>query len=325
MLEQNPFLSSIYMSHWVKLYLGDAPVCTFDAIEGLSFYKHKILPYYVNVGRNFTGGVNYQLSNSKKFKHKVCLIYDVPDYLNHQATPNIGIKKVQQYKGYFSNLKGYDDFDTYLRSKWSKRSISKINKSKVKFETAHAVSYKTYYATVDKLEYTQLMSAFKDLIIRRFEALRLHNDIIDKWPFYEAIMYPLILEKKALINAVYADDVLVAASIAFINGSHIIGAIKTFDITYSSYGLGNIELINLIAWSFNNGFECFDFSKGSQAYKMRYIDSTYTFESHILYDTTSIISKITANLLSKYFKTKQYLRDQGVNTIFARIKHALKL
>ncbi len=71
------------------------------------------------------------------------------------------------------------------------------------------------------------------------------------------------------------------------------------------------------------GLNVFDFSKGDQDYKTRYINDHYHFDCHVIYDSKSIIASTMAYIVSNYFSLKQYLRDINVNLLFIKLKYRL--
>ena len=73
-------------------------------------------------------------------------------------------------------------------------------------------------------------------------------------------------------------------------------------------------------WCFENNYRVSDFSKGDFEYKHKWSNLTYDFNYHILYDSKSIRSRLVANLVSRYFKLKLYLRTKNVNELYRKLK-----
>lgn len=328
-MSNNPFLSETYKTLWLKYFGKNKQSQKFEVIADLEFLKQFALPLYSNIGKNNTNGITYTLNTTASdFKKKVFLIYDVPTTMPNSKIPEqsaLKCKKAKQYKGFISNLKSYETYEDYLKNRISAKGRSKLRNYSNRLERDYAVKVITYWGTIDFVDYKNLMHSFRKLLIGRFDELNLDNDIIHNWAFYEALVYPMIVEKRALLNVVYVNESVGAISLAFIEDKKVIGAVKTFDIKYRSYNIGTIELMNLIKWSFDNEFSQFDFSKGDQDYKSRFSDAAYHFECHVLYDSKSIKATLLTVSLSTYFNLKQYLREIGVNTFFSRLKHRFKL
>lgn len=321
----NPFISDTYQDVWKKHFIDNKIVTSFNCITQLKFFKNNWFPLFINFGRNMTNGITYQLANDVDvLKNKVLLIYDVPSY--HQIKiddPRIRLKKIKQYKGYSLDIEAYEDIDFFLKQKFNSKSRGKFRNYFNKLEKNHSVSYNVYDERVSYETYLDIMLQFKLLLENRFDDLGLENDILMKWSFYHDLTYQMLKEKRAILNTICIDDKIGAISLAFISESSIIGAVKAFDINYKSYSLGVLELLKLLEWSIKSNYKVFDFSKGNQAYKKRFIDQSYLFDVHIVYDSKSIRAKLIAYTLSNYFKFKQFLREKNLNTWYWKLRHKL--
>ena len=144
------------------------------------------------------------------------------------------------------------------------------------------------------------------------------------WEFYVDLIYPLILEKKVVFNVINDGDTPIAMSINFVYDDMVAIAIRSFDISHYKYNIGNLEIYKLIEWCIDNGISILDFSKGKADYKDRWSDTLYAFECHVIYDSKSLISILTANSISSFYRTKQYLRDKNINLWYTRVKFKFK-
>ena len=324
----NPFTSQIYELTWLKYFSKGKESKAFNFIDGLKFYKHKFFPYYINVGRNFTNGITYHLDhNARDFRKKTLLIYDVPNYININPPVHgslIKLLRIRQYKGYLANFDDVIDFDDYLQKNLTKGSRSKYRGSIRKFENCFNVDYKIYKDFISKEQYNSELNDFKGIIVRRFETLKIHTNLINEWPFYTELIYKMILDEKAILVSIRANGNPVAMSLAFLSKNSLIGAIKAFDTDYYKFNVGHIEISKLIEFCLQNNLEYFDFSKGTYDYKNRWTNSEYDYNCHILYDSSSFYSRLTAKILARFFRLKQYLRDKNINLFFVKLKYKLK-
>lgn len=323
----NPFISKTYQNIWFKHYGKNKELLYFDGLNNLAFYKKSWLALYANVGENMTNGVTYKISNSlDSIKNKVLLIYDVPSYYDITFIENnIRLKRISQYSGYLINLNKFDSVDSFLEKSFNKKSRSKFRGYFNKLNKNHQVEYEVMGKDLTHDTYLEVMEAFKNLLDERFDYLGLENDILNKWPFYLDVTYSMITEGKAMFSLLKIDGKIGAMSLSFISQDAVIGAIKAFDIKYKQYSLGVLELIKLIEYSILNKFKVFDLSKGDQTYKIRFANSSYLFEHHILYDSQSFSSVLLANFLGIYFKLKQYLRIKKINTWYWKLKYSLRI
>ncbi len=323
----NPFLSDTYQNIWIDHFAKDSKIKQVDVVDGLNFCKASWLPLFVNCGKNMTNGITYHFSDNESLvKNSTLLIFDVPSY--HSVvleSDKYRLKKIPQYAGHLLNIKEYDSMNSFLGNRFNAKSRSKFRGYFNKLEKNHEVDYEVLDEKIEYQDYLEVMKAFKKLLETRFDDLGLENDILLKWPFYLELVYPMLKEKKAILNLIRVDGEIGAISLAFLSKDSVIGAIKAFDISYKNYSLGVLELMKLIEWSIDNGFDTFDFSKGDQDYKKRFTSGSYVFDCHVIYDSKNLVSYVTANMVIMSYTFKQYLREKGFNTWYWKLKHKLKL
>lgn len=324
----NPFTSQIYELTWLKYFSKYKKGTAFNFIDGLKFYKHKFLPYYINVGRNFTNGITYSIDQeARDYKKKTLLIYDVPDYYNIEEPNNessIKLYSINQYKGYLAKLDEFSDLDEFLAKQFKNKPRNKFRSTLRKFETCFNVDYIIYHDFISKEEYAQTMSDFKNIIINRFKTLKLDTNLIGEWPFYTELVYKMILERKAILIAIKANNKPVSMSLAFLGNTSLVGAIKAFDTSFYKFNVGHIEISKLIEFCFKHNLKYLDFSKGAYEYKTKWTNMEYQYNCHILYDSSHFVSRKTAKWLARFFKFKQYLRDKNFNFFLVKLKFRLK-
>lgn len=324
----NPFISNTYQLIWKKHFASSAKTVSFEFLNGLSCYKKKGIPIYVNVGKNDTGGMGYEINSFKTdYSKKTVLIYDVPSYLNTNVhkDSSLKLKKIKQYYGSSLHLERYSSLDVFWVQHFNSKFRNKLKGYIKRLERDFSISYKQYSHGISEDVYEDLMSQFKMLLENRFDELGMENDIVAKWAFYKELIFAMMLDKQAMLNVVEVESRVGAISLSFLSKNKVIGAIKAFDTNYKKYSLGIVELIKLIEWSLSSNYSIFDFSKGEQDYKKRFSDEDYFFNMHILYDSQSKRATLIAQSVSNYFWMKQYLRDKNLNILFWKIKHKLKM
>lgn len=327
-MNNNPFTSSTFEHIWIEHYCKGKKVVSLDGIEDVKFTKSKFFPIYVNLGKNFTNGMTYSISESiSNFKNKVAIIYDVPNFYEVDVVQSgtVKLNKVRQYEAYYGNISAIRSVDDIL-STFFNSSKSKYNfkRNLKQLDEAITANYKMYFGHIEKADYDREMSVFKELLSKRFDEKNIFNTVLPMWDFYKALIYPLILEKKVVLNVIYNDQQPIALSINFLSDNFLSVAIRTFDIDYNRLNIGNIEIYKLIEWCIENQIEILDFSKGESYYKKRWTTTEYFYDYHILYDSKSIIASSIGKLLINFFKLKQYLREKNVNTWYVKLKHIKK-
>ena len=328
MIKHNPFNTERFENTWLKYFMGSIPPVRFDFIKGVSFYKDSKFPLYINVGRNITKGFYYTIEKEKvnKFGHAL-LIRDVPTYFEVPEIKDIkGIKalRARQYNGYLTDLTKYPTFDDFLKDKYTSSNRNVLRRRSKGLAGSFDIKHEFYYGSIDPETYDLVMTKLHELLIKRFSQKQTEYHVLSKWDYFKESMYQMILEKEAHLYVIYEreDPIGIYLSISF--GDIISGAIPVFDTDYSKFGLGNILTLNLIEWCMENQIRIFDSSKGDYGEKDKISDLKYFFEYHILYCPKSIRSTLMAKGLHFFFKTKQFLREKQLHSVYHNLKYKLR-
>jgi predicted N-acyltransferase len=293
------------------------------------FLKKKFLPLYTNVGRNITNGMSYKLDNLKhntEFRKKVFLIYDVPTYFNLYApsdSSKLKIKRINQYKGVLTNISKYHNFDNFLQNTFKSKSRHTLKRKRTQLESCFNISYSVYNGDISDNDYYNIAESLRNLITKRFSALGKSNSIIGSWDYYFDLMKSMIINKEAVMVTVNRDNKPIGMAFNFLSDNILFYAITTFDTDYLKYNIGHTTIMRIFEWCFENNINVIDFSKGVSEYKNRWKNEEYHFQCHILYDSGSVFTVIIANMISTYFKFKQYLRDKNLNSVYSKLKFLL--
>lgn len=329
---KNPFNSETYINFWCNHFIKDKNIYTFQFIENLAFFKPYPLPLYVNLGKNLTKGIAYDINSSKpetSFKHKVLLIYDVPEYFNLDTTDlpkGIKLIKIRQHPGILTYLTAFKDFDDFLLKTFSKKSRYKFKSYKKNLENTFSIYYKHYYGQISEEEYHVLFENFNDLLKKRFIDKQESNNNLnpDEWAFYKDSTLQLINEKQASLFVIYDNRQPIALSLNYFSHKTLFFAMTVFDKDYYQFNLGKVHLMELYEWCFCNDIEIFDLSKGYYDYKERWGNKSYNFEYHIFYNSKNLISSLSAYGIANFFKLKQILRDKHINNIIVKLSFFLQ-
>ncbi|MCK0136993.1 GNAT family N-acetyltransferase [Arenibacter sp. S6351L] len=331
-MNRNPFSSKTYTSTWLRHFYSNGREISFPFLNGTSFYKLPFFPLYMNVGRNLTKGISYTFSKeslTKEAKNKVLLIYDVPEYMNKSQGIDINKKyaldSITQYPGFLIDLKSFQDINNYMSATFSKSSRYKLNKYKKKLESCFNIKYKMYHGHINKDEYDHIFDEFEKLLRKRFLQKEITNNNLDpkEWNFYKDVTYPMILENDATLFVTYNENQIIGVTLNYIHSNTLIDAITVFDVDYSKFNLGSVNIMKLIEWCLENKFDKLDFSKGYFDYKKRWSNLEYKFEYHLIYNKNAILPRTIAFVIKNYFRAKQYLRDKKLNDRIHKIKFLL--
>ncbi len=327
----NPFTSKLFTKTWLQHFKSLSAEVKFEFIENVSFFKHKVFPYYINVGKNLTKGINYSINyNATDFKGKVCLIYDVPEYfkLNDLDTSKTSIrcKKVFQYKGFALDFNEFETSDDYIASRISSKNRRGYRSRLRRLEECFDIRYSFMFGEVQRSEYDVLFKQFHELLSKRFseKEVNYHHLQTDKWNFYKELVYYMLQEKKASLFTIYNGSKPIGITLNFHSEDIAFVTITVFNPDYYKFNVGKASIVKLLELCYDQNIKIMDFSKGEFDFKYEWCNLVYDFDYHIIYDSKSIKAVLTANLITAFFKFKNYLRKNNINKWYRKLLHKLK-
>jgi len=143
------------------------------------------------------------------------------------------------------------------------------------------------------------------------------------WAFYTELAFKMVNEGTASLFVIYCDGKPIGITFSYHFDSILVESLTVFDIDFYRYNIGHTTIMKMLDWSFNNGIEIFDYTQGDFDYKKRWSDDRYQTYYHILYDSNSLKSRLTASFLEKYFNFKREFRDRKYSTKVHNLKHQL--
>ncbi len=316
----NPFVSKTYVQIWSKHFNNSKTGKAFNFIENISFIKNKYLPVYVNFGVNLTNGINYELHDDQfdDYKGRVFVIRDLPSYINVKEpheTSNLRLKKIPQYEGFLGELEKFENLDDYMKSTFSQSRRKDFRRSFNRLESCFNISCKMYHGEIEKKEFDFIFQKHYELLEKRYTNKNelcgeLENDKL--WPYYSESAYHMILEKSASLFVVYDGDKPIGIRLIYHFKNAIVLWLSIFDTDYYKFSLGKYVIFKLIDWCFDNDIADIDFTHGDFEWKRKWSNNTtYQKHHHLLYDSSSIRSKVIACFIEKKFSFKRVLRDNG--------------
>ncbi|WP_406683904.1 GNAT family N-acetyltransferase [Seonamhaeicola sp. MEBiC1930] len=245
-------------------------------------------------------------SNSNNLiKNKLLILSEVPNYLSTtliSLPKSIKRKIVNTYEGSLINICDYNNIDEYLKKEISSQRRSNIKRCYKRLDTCIQPTYKMYYGDIDQSQYDKIFNDYKLMLKRRLAQKNSYWEELDYWEERYKKTYKLINEKKAAIFVIYNGHEPISIYINTIFKKTIYIEVIAYNIDYSKFKLGFLTLTKVIDWSIKNDFEIIDMSKGDFYYKERFRNGSYKFQNHIIYDSSSILISIKAQLL--YLKLK---------------------
>ncbi len=325
----NPFSSNTFRAVWLKHFKANKPEIPTDIIKGVSFYKHAFLPCLINVGNKLTNGLNYKINlKANDYKDQVFLVRDIPSYQEDavlEETFNLKRRKVFQYEGYITRVGNYESLDTYLNTIYKSNTRSKLRRNINRLEANFKVDYTMYCGEISKTDFDIVFDSFYKLFEKRYANKGEPCGELEPklWAFYTELAYTMINEGTASLFVIYCDDKPIGITFSYHFGEILVEALTVFDIDFYRYNIGHTTILKMLEWSFENGITIFDYTQGDFDYKKRWSDDRYKTYYHILYDSKSFKSRLTARFLETYFNFKREFRERNYSTKVHSIKHKL--
>lgn len=224
-------------------------------------------------------------------------VFFIPDYLKPiLGEDSFKIKKITQFfKGYAIFLEGFASADAYIKYRF--RSNAKGIRRKInRLETCFNISYKTYYGGIKQEEYNFLMNSLEEMLVKRFEQRNDVSQSLLRWNYYKNIYFSLINDKRASMFVVYDDDKPIVVSLNHHFYKRLFSAISSYDIDYSKFSLGSLEIYKKLDWCIANDHKSYEMGMGDLTYKREWSNHIYNFEHQIMYPKNSSIAVLYGNL-----------------------------
>ncbi|WP_378173708.1 GNAT family N-acetyltransferase [Aquimarina sp. SS2-1] len=233
----------------------------------------------------------------KNSPDKIYSVFFIPDYLKPTTTTDFyTVKKVEQFfKGYAIFLDGFTNADAYIKHRF--RSNAKGIRRRInRLESCFPISYKTYYGAIRKEEYNDLMDCLEKMLIRRFKQRNDVSQTLLRWDHYKQMYFSLINEKKASMFVAFNGDLPIIVSLNHHFQDRLFSAISSYDIDYSKFSLGSVEIYKKLDWLIENNHVSYEMGMGDLSYKREWCNHIYNFEHQIIFPKKSIIAVVKGNM-----------------------------
>lgn len=248
---------------------------------------------------------------------KVYSVFFIPDYLKPTINRNnFVIKKIEQFfKGYAIFLDGFTSADAYIKHRF--RSNAKGIRRRIKrLESCFDISYKTYYGAIEEENYEFLMNCLEKMLIRRFEQRNDVSQSLLRWDHYKQMYFSLINEKKASMFVAFENNQPIIVSLNHHFQNRLFSAISSYDIDYSKFSLGSVEIYKKLDWLIENDHKSYEMGMGDLSYKREWCNHIYNFEHQIIYPKKSIVGFFKGSM--EYLKVK--LKEFVFKVAYVRYK-----
>ncbi|MDC1365136.1 GNAT family N-acetyltransferase [Algibacter sp.] len=247
----------------------------------------------------------------------------IPSYFRLESTllsHKYKLVKYQRVEGFRINLDGFSNAEHYLEGQMGPKSRSQLRRRINRLETCFNIKYTFYYGQITKQEYDCLFNALELLIERRFTQRGDAYSLKDKWKFIKEDTYQLILEKKASLFVIYDENKPIDICLNYHFQNIVQHLIRSYDIDYSKYGLGQIDIYKQIDWCFLNNFKIFDLMWGELDYKIRWCNEISIFEHHFIFKNDNPLKSLFVKILINLYKISDHIKQKSIYKSLVKAK-----
>lgn len=256
-------------------------------------------------------------------ERKIFKINDVPDYLEFTLTPfpnKTMVKKVKTLTGHVVELVKFKTIQDYLNYKLSSKNRSNLKRYQKRLESCFNIKYISYYGAIEEKEYDRLFTVLRTLLIRRFNEKQQTNYELQHLDEYHHALRPLIQEKKASLFVIYDGEKPISIRINMFRGRLAYYIISGYDIDYSKFHLGSIDMLKNIEWCIHHKFEAYDLLKSYDYYKTHWATKTHYYYNYLVYSISSTTGHyLFIKEIVTYF-IYNFLKKYGILEFYKKIK-----
>lgn len=293
------------------------------------FFSNKsVYPFYEKVYNKTNGECLLNRTPvSTKFEDKIYVVNHIPPYLDLKInTSNVSYScfKTHYLNGFLVNLEDYDSVTAYMKEQFGAKSRSKMRAYLKRLETCFPIRYKMFYGNISKKEYDFLFERFLLMIKRRFSQRMDTHEAMKNWDYLKKTTYSRILEKEASLFVIYDAEKPIDICLNYHYQNIFYDSIRSYDIDYSKFRLGHIDILKQLEWCLENDYTIFDLSYGDLDYKRKWCNTVYEFEQHVLFPKNSLLKRVSAFFILQLIILKGYLKKKKVHVLFKKVKSILK-
>jgi hypothetical protein len=253
------------------------------------------------------------------------LLYDVPSYLSLNPKKQIRSSfSIRGQEGYYIDLSRFSDISTYLEAVQNSGSRSNLRRYTQRLELCFPIRYRAYYGGIEKEEYHRLFVALRGFLVRRFHEKMERNYELRYLGDFEASFYDQILQKRAMMFVIYHGNKPISVRINAFKENLAYYIISGYDIDYSKFHPGLIDMSKNIEWLLEGDFGIYDLLKGYKAHKDHWATDSYYNYHHLYYPITPWWSGVRAGcaylVTSSKETAKRALRMLRLKALITKVK-----
>ena len=292
----------------------------FSKIKIHDFYNLNIIkrlgsPLFDNIINTVSNKSMKTLNDNKNILNVIDNIYIstyIPSFVEITLNKNFKKFSFNRFQGFLINLEDFNSIEDYMINQFGSKSRSKIRSYVKRLETCFNIDYKFYYGFIEKPTYELLFDKLELMIKRRFDQRGDKHQALQDWNYYKKSTYQEILNKNTSLFIIYDNNKPIDICINYHYENIIINSIRAYDIDYSKFKLGYVDIFKQLEWSFENKIKLFDLGPGILTYKKQWCNVVYDFRNYIIFKKTSFTKALFASSLFLFYKLKIFLDRNNI-------------
>ncbi|MBC3757311.1 GNAT family N-acetyltransferase [Hyunsoonleella sp. SJ7] len=291
------------------------------SIRTIDFYTSVFEKHYVPQVLEsiflFDSPLNLRIVTENQLDATSHILELIPNYLELSFNSELHPTKTLVKPGLAISLKKeLTSVEDYLKSECSSNFRKVITRSISRLELSFDISYRTFFGHISKEECEELMHLLKEMIRKRFTQRSGRNKALKDWGYFVNLAYNGINNKSASLFVIYDYGMPIQISLNYNLDDILVGSVSSYDLDYSKFSLGNIGLYKEIEWSIDNNIKLFDIGFGDFAYKRRWANLVYDFETFYISQKKNVLHQLYFLWHEKKSKLMYYLISKGFNNVY---------
>lgn len=290
----------------------------------------KVCPIYEGVRNTTTDEIvrSNEIAPDEHSSNTIYVVNYIPPFLEPQIRQadkrRLKAITMNYFYGFMADLRNQSTLDDYLKEKMSSKSRTKVKSYVRKLEACYPISYKLYFGEISSAHYDFLFSKFQEFLKSRFLQRGDTHELLPHWKSIRQDSYEMIRNKTASLFVIYNDKEPIDICLNYHTGNVMHNGIRSYDIAYSKFRLGYIDILKQLQWCFENGIHLFDLGVGDMDYKRHWCNVIYDFEHQIHYRKGKAWVKLVAITLARFYETKEYLKKKELHKFYHKIRKLFK-
>lgn len=290
-----------------ELIFSKLEIYNFHNLNMIKRLKSPLFHEIINITTNKSLGNQSNSINNPININKIYSVTYVPSFVKVTISNNFKKFSYNRFNSFLMDLENFHSAQDYFSNQFGPKSRSKIRSNIKRLETCFNINYKFYFGNIELQVYQSLCNALETMIKRRFNQRGNQHEGMQDWDFYKKTIYQGIINKNISLFVIYDNNKPIDISVNYHYDNILINSIRAYDIDYSKFKLGNIDIFRQLEWCFENNIKLFDLGPGILTYKKQWCNVNYYFRNYIIYNRKSIISSFLALILLLFYKLKIFL------------------